>query len=269
MNFLKVIKDIKVRKKEAPAQKLIGYAREADVRALFTLLGLLAKSEGRVTKSQIREVQKFINLHVPSNLHDFAKQSFRRGKETNLVHGAIVKHAFTLYWSGSKSWLEPLQVLDMLIRVAFVDGSYSSQEQYVVEVARKSLKIHVRIYWCLRDQLAGSYRIDTGSDLKDFASAPDLEALRKRKQQYYRSDYSEETEVSVEERESSRDRAFKVLELEPEATEEEIKLAYRTLVKMYHPDKLKAIATTEDECRKAVEKFCEVQDAYELLLEAI
>lgn len=54
---------------------------------------------------------------------------------------------------------------------------------------------------------------------------------------------------------------YKVLEIEPTATEEEIKKAYRQMAVRYHPDK---VASMGEEYQKgAKEKFQKVQEAYE------
>ncbi|MBT3588433.1 MAG: molecular chaperone DjiA [Flavobacteriaceae bacterium] len=62
---------------------------------------------------------------------------------------------------------------------------------------------------------------------------------------------------------SNPDRAYKILEIEKTATSAEIKKAYRTMVKKYHPDKLQHM----DEVYRngAEEKFRKVQEAYEQL----
>ena len=59
------------------------------------------------------------------------------------------------------------------------------------------------------------------------------------------------------------DSAYKILEIEKTATDSEVKKAYRTMVKKYHPDKLQHM----DEVYKkgAEEKFRKVQEAYEQL----
>ena len=59
------------------------------------------------------------------------------------------------------------------------------------------------------------------------------------------------------------DSAYKILEIEKTATDSEIKKAYRTMVKKYHPDKLQHM---DDVYKKgAEEKFRKVQEAYEQL----
>ena len=62
------------------------------------------------------------------------------------------------------------------------------------------------------------------------------------------------------------DRAYKILEISSNATNDEIKKAYREMVKKYHPDKLRS----KDPAlvKGAKEKFQEVQKAYEEIQKA-
>ena len=61
----------------------------------------------------------------------------------------------------------------------------------------------------------------------------------------------------------SADNAYKILEIERSATEDEIKKAYRKMAKKYHPDK---VITDNKAIKKgAEEKFKEVQKAYEVI----
>ncbi|HBR55272.1 MAG TPA: molecular chaperone DjiA [Flavobacteriaceae bacterium] len=59
------------------------------------------------------------------------------------------------------------------------------------------------------------------------------------------------------------DSAYKILEIEKTATVSEIKSAYRTMAKKYHPDKL--VHMDEAYQKGAEEKFRKVQEAYEQL----
>jgi DnaJ like chaperone protein len=62
---------------------------------------------------------------------------------------------------------------------------------------------------------------------------------------------------------SEVDSAYKILEIDSNASNEEIKKAYRKMVKKYHPDKL--IHLGEEHKKGAEEKFRQVQEAYEKL----
>ena len=59
------------------------------------------------------------------------------------------------------------------------------------------------------------------------------------------------------------DSAYKILEIDRTASISEIKAAYRTMAKKYHPDKLQHM--DEAYQKGAQEKFQKVQDAYEQL----
>jgi DnaJ-class molecular chaperone with C-terminal Zn finger domain len=61
----------------------------------------------------------------------------------------------------------------------------------------------------------------------------------------------------------SADNAYKILEIERTATDDEVKKAYRNMAKKYHPDR---VVTENEAIRKgAEEKFKEVQKAYETI----
>ena len=62
---------------------------------------------------------------------------------------------------------------------------------------------------------------------------------------------------------NSSDNAYKILEITKDATVEEIKAAYRTMAKKYHPDKVMHLG--EEHRKGAEEKFRQVQQAYEKL----
>jgi len=61
------------------------------------------------------------------------------------------------------------------------------------------------------------------------------------------------------------DSAYKMLEITKEATDDEVKKAYRKMAKKYHPDRLQDIGDAHKEAAK--EKFQKVQAAYEKIKE--
>ncbi|WP_435135360.1 TerB family tellurite resistance protein [Formosa sp. A9] len=62
---------------------------------------------------------------------------------------------------------------------------------------------------------------------------------------------------------NSSDNAYKILEIDKSATNDEIKKAYRHMAKKYHPDKV--IHLGEEHRKGAEEKFRQVQEAYDQL----
>lgn len=57
------------------------------------------------------------------------------------------------------------------------------------------------------------------------------------------------------------DNAYKILEIDPSASDAEVKKAFRTMAKKYHPDKIQNM--DEAYIKGAEEKFRKVQEAYE------
>ncbi|MBN4085058.1 TerB family tellurite resistance protein [Flavobacteriaceae bacterium AH-315-B10] len=62
---------------------------------------------------------------------------------------------------------------------------------------------------------------------------------------------------------SSKENAYKILEITKSATDSEVKKAYRTMAKKYHPDKVMHLG--KEHQKGAEEKFRQVQGAYEQL----
>ena len=60
------------------------------------------------------------------------------------------------------------------------------------------------------------------------------------------------------------DNAYKILEIDSNANQDDIKKAYRKMAKKYHPDKL--LGQDPAMIKGAEEKFREVQKAYETLM---
>ena len=66
-------------------------------------------------------------------------------------------------------------------------------------------------------------------------------------------------------KESSIDQAYTLLGITKDASNDELKRAYRALVKQYHPDIIKAQGASEDYIQVATAKVQEINSAYEMI----
>jgi DnaJ like chaperone protein len=66
-------------------------------------------------------------------------------------------------------------------------------------------------------------------------------------------------------RRQSLQRAYEILGLSAQSTEEEIKRAYRNLMSRYHPDKLVSKGLPEEMIKFATEKTQEIKAAYDFI----
>jgi DnaJ like chaperone protein len=57
--------------------------------------------------------------------------------------------------------------------------------------------------------------------------------------------------------------AYTILEIAPDANDEDIKKAYRKMAMKYHPDKIRGLG--EQHVKAAEEKFIKVQEAYDTI----
>ncbi|WDP88781.1 MAG: TerB family tellurite resistance protein [Desulfobacter sp.] len=82
--------------------------------------------------------------------------------------------------------------------------------------------------------------------------------------QYSQADYDRLKSRYVK----AADPYYAVLKCDENATNEEIKKQYRTLVQEYHPDKIEAKGLPEEFVKFANDKFSEIQNAYEQIRKA-
>lgn len=246
----------------------IGYARDEDIKALFELLGMVAKANGVVQKSAIEEINHFMDAQLTSTQRDYAIASFRAGKEAPNMPNSIMKRAFQLYGfqeqEDSDPWLKPLQVLDILLRVAFADGEYSNEEDYIIDSTRGTLGVHKRSFWILRDTLAERLGLSINREWKSFA--PGSKERSQSNFNHRSSSYEEKQSGKIFKTKLSIAEAYKILQVNVAADIKDIKVSYRALVKKFHPDALKRDNAPEHVIKEAVKSFYNVQEAYELLV---
>ncbi|GLB48259.1 molecular chaperone DjiA [Neptunitalea lumnitzerae] len=150
-----------------------------------------------------------------------ANATFKTFNET-LKNREITAHRVCYFILHKTNYQERIEIIQLLFGVALADGNVSPREAYKIEEIAGFLKI---------------YRVD-------------FETI---KRMYSAKSNTYQKPVPPN--------AYKVLDLETNATDAEVKTAYRNLVKKYHPDK---VITGSDTVKKNAEmNFRRVQEAYE------
>tara|TARA_B100000427_G_scaffold318863_1_gene316497 strand:- start:1220 stop:1939 length:720 start_codon:yes stop_codon:yes gene_type:complete len=93
----------------------------------------------------------------------------------------------------------------------------------------------------------------------------EIDIIKKIAKYFWVSDYDFSSIEAMFLNKNKISNAYTILGLDENATDEEVKKAYRKIVKKYHPDRLTDVG--EDVVRLAKEKFQAVQDAYSKIRE--
>ncbi len=209
----------------------IGRVSEDFVRALFQTMGHLAKVDGRVSEDEIRAARMVMQ---------------RLG-----LSPALVRRAIGWFDDGKRPGFPLLQTVREARRVsARSAGKRTMFVRLLLEVvlAKDALKKEERaLIWTVCSEL------DIGR-----VELAQLEAMIRAQKGFRRSPAGNADAARVT-------RAYKALGMSPDATNEEIKKAYRRLMNRIHPDKIAGDNPDAAAIAEAERRTREVRGAYEML----
>jgi DnaJ like chaperone protein len=227
-------------------------ARGAFLAAAFQLMGHVAKVDGRVSESEIAVARATMDhLQLNAAQRRAAIDCFTEGKQPGFVADAAID-AFRNACRGRPT-LAP-QLLNLLLNIAYADGGPPPPTQArlaaIAErlgIARLQFETAHALFRAQRwTQPQGPGR-QTGSD-----------------QSHDQRTHGRRPTTAV----NSLAQAYTILGLKSNASPDDIKLAYRRLLKRHHPDKLAASSASTAELARATEKTRELTAAYERIREA-
>lgn len=214
--------------------------------ALFTCMGHLAKSDGRVSEKEI-SVARAIMAHM--KLSDDQKRQaiefFNLGKQPNVDTSRVLQ---TLYRLGGRNRNLLRMFLQFQFQAAYADGELSANSLDYLRFMGK--------------QLGFSH-----FEFEHIASMCRAAHSFQQQRQNYRS-YQQYSHQNYQQTQSPKDdlkTAFGVLGVNENATKDEVKRAYRKQMNEYHPDKLVSKGLPESMIKAATEKTQQIKEAYELI----
>ena len=197
---------------------------------LFVALSAkIAKADGRVDELEAELIGNMFNdISALFPDPEAAKKLLKEifDEEKNAPHN-IDPVAQALYQALQNDAHKRQKMMEFLVHLTYIDGTLSHAEEEMLRVIANHMQFR----------------------------ADELAAMLERFGSYHRNSVKE----------SSIDQAYAMLNLTSSATNDEIKKAYRALVREYHPDIIKSQGASDEYLKEATEKVQEINAAYEMI----
>ena len=200
--------------------------------ATFSVMGYIAKADGRVSEDEIIMARRVMDeMQLNTDQRRLAMDLFTRGKQPGFPFEDTLQQ-FRQEAHRRQTLVQ--MFLELQLHAAYADGIMHPGERAIIEQACRLL----------------------GFPLQALAQ---LEAMV-RHQHNFTGSAAPRGDVVAE--------AYAVLGVSPQASDADIKRAYRRLMNQHHPDKLVAKGLPEEMMRMATDKTHEIRQAYELLMKS-
>lgn len=199
---------------------------QADINvALMVLIAAVMKADGQVKKSELNYVKQFL-------LQNYGEE---RGKEMlkvlqQLVQQDIPINQICAQIKVNTDYNTRYHMVDFLFGIGGADGSFDQTELNMLHLIAQYLGVSQSDYTSIYERHIG----------------------------YGGSGYSKQSGYSG--RSYNKD-PYKVLGINKDATDDEVKKAYRKMAMKYHPDRVAGMG--EEMQRNAAEQMKEINEAYE------
>lgn len=232
------------------------HARKVFNATAFQLMGHVAKADGRVSEREIAAARAVMDhLHLNASQRQSAIDCFTEGKQS----GFAVEAALETFQRACRDHPAMLQQwLELLLNIAYADGGLHPQTHARLLYIADRLGIH-RLQFETLHTLFRAQRWAHQAGTDGFGAGYAGAGGQSEQQAHGRRPATAVNSLS---------QAYAVLGLKREASPDEIKLAYRRLIKQHHPDKLASRGFSSAELARATERTREITAAYERIREA-
>ena len=209
-------------------------------RASFAVMGSVSKADGQVTAAEIRKAEEVMEhaLGLSPEQRRTAQQHFRAGAQPGFdLDGMLAELAAVC---GREPDLIAV-FMEIQVMAACADGEYSPAEDAVIRRCCQALGFPPEtVQEMLALHLSGGPSADAGADFGRRGAAPTDEIGR----------------------------AYRLLEVEPSASDREVQRAYADKMRKFHPDKLVSKGLPQEMMDFASERTKELAKAYQLVKQA-
>ncbi|MBS9774917.1 MAG: TerB family tellurite resistance protein [Tenacibaculum sp.] len=200
-----------------------GYEQPKDFEtSLLVLASIIIKADGRINQSELDYVRQYF---VRAYGKDKANKSFAQFRE--VIKERISVRQTCAEIGSFMTYSNRLELVKFLFGIAYSDGEVTASEELEIRRIASYMFINEFDYISLRSMYYNQQNRRTQS-----------------------ARYSQ-----------SSDYEYEVLGISENASEDEIKKAYRSSAKKYHPDRLQS--ASEEDKRAGKEMFQKIQSAYE------
>ena len=229
-------------KSSAGRQESFGYdpgsqerTQAAFFTATFSVMGHIAKADGHVSPQEIQLAEQMVSqMRLNKAQRKIAVALFNQGKEDDFILDEVLEQ-FRRECHRKTTLIQ--MFIEIQLQAAYADGVKDPAEEQVLRHICSVLGY-------------------------PHAWLEQLESITFGQQHQYQQSGRSQF-VSVEEISN----AYKILGVDSQATEAEIKRAYRRLMNQHHPDKLISKGLPEEMVELATDKTQEIRKAYDLIKE--
>ena len=205
--------------------------------ALFSVMGHLAKADGRVSSDEIAQARDVMQrMNLDADMRRAAISLFEQGKQADFPLDDVLQQ-FRTECHRRRNLMQ--MFVEILMHAAHADGVLHKAERDVLEQVRRQLGFSVQEFQHIEALVRNARHFGGGAGFGGQAPDPQ-DTLRE---------------------------AYEILGVAEEASDAEVKKAYRRLMSQHHPDKLVAKGLPEEMMKLATEKTQEIRKAYELIKE--
>ncbi|WP_298622821.1 co-chaperone DjlA [uncultured Legionella sp.] len=231
--------------------------------ATFSVMGHIAKADGRVTEQELNMARILMKeMQLSKEQKTLAKRLFNEGKDPDFK----LEETLSQLQRTCRDNRDLLKLfVDIQYRAAQVDG-----------LTTKKIKALDTVFSYLGfAPLHKQYRFYDDFSYNSYSQQQQgQEEARQRSQYNQRHQQGQESGYSSSQKQyqyrrpspqNSMAHAYALLEVNPDATKQEVKHAYRKLLSRNHPDKLIAQGLPEEMIKIANDKTHKIMKAYELI----